>query len=101
MKSIKWNLLVTVTAALALLFTLGMQQQDIAAQRDRLIYNQHSHTQITENGITSNEGTVLQGEVNGETSHTNTNFNSNREDTTKCNSHSIPANGNTPPPIIC
>jgi hypothetical protein len=106
MKSIKWNLFVTVKAALALtlaslVFTLAIQQQNIAAQEDRLIYNQHSHTQISGNGITGNEGTVLQGEIDGQTSHTNTNFNSNREDTSKCNSHSIPANSDIPPPIIC
>jgi hypothetical protein len=104
MKSIKWNLLVTVTAALALaslVFTLAIQQQNIAAQEDMLIYNQHSHTQISENGITSNEGSVLVGEIDGETSHTNTNFNSNRGETSKCNSHSMPANGGLPPPQTC
>jgi hypothetical protein len=92
-------LAIAVLASLA--STLTIQQQNVAAQEDMLIYNQHSHTQISENGITSNEGSVLIGEIDGETSQTNTNFNSNREETFMCNSHSIPANGDLPPSQNC
>jgi hypothetical protein len=103
MKLVK-SLLVTAVLA-SLVFALTVQQQNAEAsndKNDKLIFNQHSHTQIDEKrGVTGNDGTVLNGEIDGEKSHTNTNFNTNREESSKCNSHSIPANGDTPPPIIC
>jgi hypothetical protein len=108
MKSIKWSLLTTAALA-SLVFTLTIQQQNVEASSnkdDKLIFNQHSHTQIDEkHGVTGNDGTVLNSEINGEKSHTNTNFNTNRgetfEERSKCNSHSIPASGDVPPPISC
>jgi hypothetical protein len=81
------------TAALAV-FALTIQQQNIAAQEDRFIYNHHDHTIISENqGIMGNEGSV----INEEDSHYNFNDNTNREDRVNCNSHSIPANTDVEP----
>jgi hypothetical protein len=72
------------TAVLAsLVITLTIQHQNAEASvdnNDKVIFNQHSHTQIHEkHGVTGNDGSVLHGEiVDGERSHTNTNFNTNR-----------------------
>ena len=103
MKSIKWSLLATAALA-SLVFSVTIQQQNVAASNDKndkddkLIFNQHSHTQIDEkHGVTGNDGSVLNSEIDGEKSHTNTNDNTNREDRIKCNSHSIPANTDEEP----
>jgi hypothetical protein len=99
MKIINWKLFATVALA-SLVLALSIQQQNVAAsneEKDKTIFNHHSHTQIDEkHGIRGNEGSVL----NEEDSHFNSNDNTNREDRIKCNSHSIPANtgdeGNVP-----
>jgi hypothetical protein len=97
MKSIKWSLLATAALA-SLVFPLTIQEQNAEASDDKLIFNQHSHTQIDEkHGVTGNDGDVLNGDIEGEKQHTNTNFNTNREDTSKCNSHAIPANTDEEP----
>ena len=97
MKSIKWSLLATAALA-SLVFLLSIQEQNAEASDDKLIFNQHSHTQIDEkHGVTGNDGDVLNGDIEGEKQHTNTNFNTNREDTSKCNSHAIPANTDEEP----
>lgn len=89
MKTIKWMLSATAALALAsLVFSVTIQQQNVAASNDRTIFNHHSHTKIDDkHGITGNEGSVL----NDGDSHFNFNDNTNREDRIKCNSHSIPA----------
>jgi hypothetical protein len=95
MKPIKWGLLTTAALA-SLVFSVTIQQQNVAApNEDKFVTNHHSHTIISENqGIVGNEGTV----TNEEDSHFNSNDNTNREGETpeersNCNSHSIPANG--------
>jgi hypothetical protein len=96
MKRINWKLFATVALA-SLVLALSIQQQNVAAsseEKDKTIFNHHSHTQIDEkHGIRGNEGSVL----NEEDSHFNSNDNTNREgespvERTNCNSHSIPAN---------
>ena len=80
------------TAALAsLVFSVTIQQQNVAASNeDKFVTNHHDHT----NGIHSNEGRV----VNDGDEHFNFNDNTNREGETSversnCNSHTIPAKG--------
>jgi hypothetical protein len=92
MKSIKWSLLTTAVLAL-LVFSVTIQQQNVAASnddKDKFVINHHSHSRFLEPpDIQSNEGSV----TNEEASHFNFNDNTNREDRIKCNSHSIPAKG--------
>ena len=89
MKSIKWSLLTTAALA-SLVFSVTMQQQNVAAPKeDKFVINNHDHT----SGTRSNEGHV----TNDGISHFNSNDNTNREgetpvERTICNSHSIPAN---------
>jgi hypothetical protein len=89
MKSIKWSLLATAALA-SLVFSVTIQQQNVAASNeDKFVSNHHDHTIISEkHGIRGNEGRV----VNDGDEHFNFNDNTNREDREKCNSHSIPAN---------
>ena len=57
MKSIKWSLL-TIVALASLVFSVTMQQQNVAASNeDKFVINNHDHT----NGIHSNEGDVSNG----------------------------------------
>jgi hypothetical protein len=97
MKSIKWSLLITAALA-SLVFSVTIQQQNVAASNeDKFVSNHHDHTIISEDhGIRGNEGRV----TNEEDSHFNFNDNTNREDRIKCNSHSIPANTDEEP-ITC
>jgi hypothetical protein len=97
MKSIKWSLLTTAALA-SLVFSVTIQQQNVAASnedKDKFVSNHHDHTIISEkHGIRGNEGSV----TNEEDSHFNFNDNTNREGETpeersNCNSHSIPAKG--------
>jgi hypothetical protein len=96
MKSIKWSLLTTAALA-SLVFSVTIQQQNVAASnedKDKFVTNHHDHTIISEkHGIRGNEGSV----TNEEDSHFNFNDNTNREDRIKCNSHSIPANTDEEP----
>jgi hypothetical protein len=100
MKSIKWSLLTTAALA-SLVFSVTIQQQNVAAFNDennRNVFNHHDHSRITEDPLPqSNEGHA----INDEDSHFNDNFNSNREDTIKCNSHSKPANTGDEGDIPC
>jgi len=83
--------LVFLTAILASLsFALIIQHQDVAAFNDKNqgVVNDHSHFQF--GTLTGNEGTV----TNSGIAHTNDNFNSHREDTTKENSFIKPGNEN-------
>ena len=90
------------TAALAsLVFSVTIQQQNVAASnedKDKFVTNHHDHTIISEDhGIRGNEGRV----TNEEDSHFNFNDNTNRaDDRERCNSHSIPANTDEEP-ITC
>jgi hypothetical protein len=88
MKSIK-SLVATAILA-SLVFALTIQQQNVAAFNDKnnqFVYNSHNHLQISEDhGIASNSASTL----NDGTSHFNDNFNDNRGETYKSNSHSKP-----------
>jgi hypothetical protein len=51
MKSIKWSLLATAALA-SLVFSVTIQQQNVAASnedRDKFVINHHDHTIISEN----------------------------------------------------
>jgi hypothetical protein len=103
MKTIKWSLLTTAVLA-SLVFSVTIQQQNVAAFNDKNnqnVFNHHDHSRISEDEIQSNEGHA----VNDEDSHFNDNFNSNRgetfEERYKCNSHSKPANTGTDGDVPC
>ena len=91
-------LVATLAIAAAAAASATTTTNDVSAEkRERDIYNTHSHTQILPDDdgdgfgtVTGNDGSVL----NTQDSHTNNNFNSNREDTQKTNEHDIPASDN-------
>ena len=98
MKSIKWSLLVTAAAIASLVFTLTIQQQNVAAFNEKNnegVSNFHNHLQFNEcPDCGGSSGSV----ENNEDLHSNTNCsdnsNSPQRDETSCknNSHDKPNN---------
>jgi hypothetical protein len=86
MKSI--NLILLTTTALVIALTI--QQQNVAAFNDKnqFNFNMHNHLSCGTSDCGSNSATTF----NSEDTHQNTNYNSNRDEPNKDNTHSKPAN---------
>jgi hypothetical protein len=81
--------LITALAALAIVLTI--HQQDVVAFNDnnnQFVFNDHSHTQCGAGTCPGNDGSVSNSPI----LHSNENFNSHREDTTKSNCFVKPGN---------
>jgi Ni/Co efflux regulator RcnB len=86
----KSKFVLMIVAVASITIALTIQQQDLAAFNDnnQFVRNHHDHTNCGTDPCTGNEGTV----TNDDSTHTNDNFNSHRDETQKFHSHDKPNN---------
>jgi len=80
-----------ITALASLAIALTIQQQDVAAFNDehnQNVGNTHGHQSCHEGGCNTNDGSTF----NSEEIHSNSNFNSHRDDNPKDNTFVKPGN---------
>jgi hypothetical protein len=86
----------TITTLATLALALTVEDADaFNEQNNAFVINGHNHSNCQAGSCSSNEGSVFNGQnFEGQTVHTNVNTNTNRPETFKSNSFTVPGNEN-------